>query len=312
MPTNSGTGAAMVPGVSVSESRPARPAPAGVVSLSSSTDAANDIRYNPTNVEVWDAWSQIYTISTSHTGTALTASTVHQIQASLNAMAHQAYVNGNVWTAWNVSYVGSTVVVGPAVATTATTSATTNVFTTDATWLEWIRVQDAARAAEVARIGRQTAARVEPTAEQRERWRQEEARRRDEQNRLLREENAAKDKAIVLLKSCLTPQQLEEYEKKKHFHLHVGDRVYRIEQGSHGNVKLIDKDGKIKRSFCIQPRGVPEGDAMLAQKLLLQTDEKAFYESANVTEYDHEGRHLGTFNGPRAVDRLRQDQQRVG
>lgn len=264
-----------------------------------------------TNDATWDAWNQVYTISAGYNGRVATQATIHALRAHLNTVAYEAEMTGDTWTAWNIQYVANSI-------TLATTNITTNAITYgtaantatitvvenwDDTWGEWIRVQDADNLTRDERIARDAAA-GRANVELRERYQRE-------QDARLREELVAKDKAIVLLKSCLTKQQLEEYEKKKHFHLHVGDKVYRIEQGSHGNVKLIGKDGKVKRSFCIQPRGVPEGDAMLAQKLLLQTNEKGFYESANVTEYDKEGRHLGTFHGARAVDLLTADQQRA-
>lgn len=254
-------------------------------------DCTNDITYYPTNVEVWDAWNEVYTLTASYVNTAATTANLYALQTGLNSIAMEATMTGDTWTAWNVRYAASTIT-------------TTNTFTVS-TWDAWNDDFEC-------KVRREIAAGRRPSAEQQEKWRQDEIARKAAEEKRLREEITAKDKAILLLKSCLTPQQLEEYEKKKCFHLHVGGKVYRIEQGSHGNVKLVDKDGKVKRSFCVSPRGVPDGDTMLAQKLMLETDEKRFYELANVTEYGADGHQLRTLGAPRGADLLREVQQQTG
>lgn len=263
-------------------------------------DCSNDITYYATNDQVWEAWNYVFTIAQASLNSAATDATTYRIQAGLQNLANQmALTNDEVWNAWNVQFM-------------TTTAATTTTITLDTTWADWNRqfaVEDQAREN---RIRRQIAERRQPSAEEQERWRQEELRRREAEARQRKEAAEADLKAIELLKSCLSPEQKEEYEQKKCFHLIVGDKKYRIKQGSHGNVELIDKDGRVKRTFCVQPRGVPEGDAMLAQKLLLATDEKRFYELANVTEYGPDGRQLGTYHAPRGVDLLREAQQRTG
>jgi hypothetical protein len=260
-------------------------------------DCTNDITYYATNDQVWDSWNRAYTLTASTVGSLATQETLYRLQAGLNAIAMEAQMtNDQVWNAWNVQF--------------TTSSATT--ITLDATWGHWNEQFVAEEANRENRIRRQVAERRQPSAEEQERWRREEIRRREAEDKRLAEERDANRKAIELLKSCLTPEQKEEYERMKCFHLIVGDKKYRIKQGSHGNVELIDKDGRVKRTFCVQPRGVPEGDAMLAQKLLLATDEKRFYELANVTEYGPDGRQLGTYHAPRGADLLREVQQRTG
>ena len=92
---------------------------------------------------------------------------------------------------------------------------------------------------------------------------------------------ASEIKARELLMSNLSAQQLGEFESSGYFHVNAGRRTYRIYQGHAGNVALLDAQGKVVRRFCAYPPGVPAGDAMLAQKLLLETDEGAFLAKAN-------------------------------
>lgn len=260
-------------------------------------DCTNDITYYATNDQVWEAWNYVYTLASTALNSAATDATVHRIQTGLQTLANQMALNNDqIWNEWNIQFTAS--------------SATT--ITLNTTWGHWNEQFVAEEQARENRIRRQIVERRQPSAEEQERWRQEEIRRREAEDRRLKEEREANQKAIDLLKSCLTPEQREEYEQKKCFHLLVGDKKYRIKQGSHGNVELIDKDGRVKRTFCVQPRGVPDGDAMLAQKLLLATDEKRFYELANVTEYGPDGRQLGTYHAPRGADLLREAQQRAG
>lgn len=94
----------------------------------------------------------------------------------------------------------------------------------------------------------------------------------------------ANRKAEVLLRSCLTQQQLDDLEKKKCFFLYSKGRKYRIDRGQHGNVKLLDDRDHVVESYCIQPTGrLPDADAMLAQKLLLESDPESFRKISNVT-----------------------------
>ena len=90
----------------------------------------------------------------------------------------------------------------------------------------------------------------------------------------------AKTRAKKLLMDHITKEQRESLEKHGFFEVLVGGKTYRIRQGTHGNVRLIE-NGKETKSFCIQPNDIPDEDAMLAQKLLLETDEAAFLRIAN-------------------------------
>jgi hypothetical protein len=55
--------------------------------------------------------------------------------------------------------------------------------------------------------------------------------------------DAANERAIALLKTCLTPEQREDYEKHQFFDVIGSDtgRLYRIKYGTQGNIIEIDK-----------------------------------------------------------------------
>jgi hypothetical protein len=107
----------------------------------------------------------------------------------------------------------------------------------------------------------------------------------------LRKAEEAKRRAEALLIACLSAQQREDLDKKNCFYIMVDGKDgkkerYRIDRGSHGNVKQVDDRGSIIRSFCIQPAGVPEGDILLTQKLWLEASEETreeFWATANIT-----------------------------
>lgn len=102
--------------------------------------------------------------------------------------------------------------------------------------------------------------------------------------------DTAKARARKLLFSMLNADQQKELEEKNYFHLTVHDRsgsmrVYRIEHGYAGNVKLLGVDGQPVKRYCIHADyRLPYEDQMLAQKLLLETNEAHFLKTANMTQ----------------------------
>lgn len=102
--------------------------------------------------------------------------------------------------------------------------------------------------------------------------------------------DTAKARARKLLFSMLNTDQQKELEEKNFFHLTVHDRsgsmrVYRIEHGYAGNVKLIGVDGQPVKRYCIHADyRLPYEDQMLAQKLMLETNEPEFLRIANMTQ----------------------------
>ncbi len=96
----------------------------------------------------------------------------------------------------------------------------------------------------------------------------------------LQERQAATDRARLLLFSALTRDQQRSLLERQYFDMNVGGKTYRIKQGTHGNVRLVQA-GVETMLYCAQPPDVPAEDAMLAQKLMLETDEPAFLRVAN-------------------------------
>lgn len=113
-----------------------------------------------------------------------------------------------------------------------------------------------------------------------------EAQKAERQQRLdkLREaERAAELRAEEVLLMCLNPVQEMEYRQHGCFHLQVNERRYRINKGRTGNVELIHEGLPVYR-YCAHPDlWTPDQDVMLAQMLMLQTDEKRFLATANRT-----------------------------
>jgi len=114
-----------------------------------------------------------------------------------------------------------------------------------------------------------------------------------------RKRNAANKRAMDLLKSCLSPEQRHDFKEHGHFYVQApSGRMYRIDKGSHGNVKCVDPvTKKWTESLCVAPAGgVPYGDAMLMQKLMIETAEEVFRSYANIS-YANGGRYTSGKRG---------------
>jgi hypothetical protein len=93
---------------------------------------------------------------------------------------------------------------------------------------------------------------------------------------------AAEVKAEELLLMCLSDAQREQYLKVGYIEINTDTANYRIKKGWSKNIEKIAKDGKTECYYCIHPTiAVPEADNMLAQKLMLETDEANFLLKAN-------------------------------
>lgn len=124
------------------------------------------------------------------------------------------------------------------------------------------------------------AARTELAQQQREAQR-----RRDEEahRRCQRERQEADRRADALLRSELTSEQEEQLDLLDSF-LVVSEHgvTYRIGRGR--EVEELDANGDPTARWCIHPTlSVPNGDTMLAQKLLLQCSEDEFRRIGNRT-----------------------------
>lgn len=104
----------------------------------------------------------------------------------------------------------------------------------------------------------------------------------EELARNIKTESASK-RAEELLLAVLPAKQKQQYLEKGYFDTEIGDKIYRINKGWSGNVKLIEKKKEVA-SFCIHPvEFLPHQDNMLAQYLMLRTDEGKFLAKANKT-----------------------------
>lgn len=94
----------------------------------------------------------------------------------------------------------------------------------------------------------------------------------------------AERKAQKLLLSCLDETQRGDLDRANGFRVvsQTGE-LYWVAKGYAGNVYLLDQEGNRVRTFCIHSYGyeLPDEDHMLAQKLLLETDEESFLQIAN-------------------------------
>jgi hypothetical protein len=94
----------------------------------------------------------------------------------------------------------------------------------------------------------------------------------------------ADQRAKELMMNCLSPEQRDEYERHKRFHVITpSGKKYRINKGTHGNIALLGENDRVLEKLCVQPEGIPKYDAMLAQKLWLETDEEKVRKVANIT-----------------------------
>jgi hypothetical protein len=208
-----------------------------------------------------------------------------------------ASTNVYVWNAWNSTYTctASTcnTVNWPFNQYAGTSGTTTNFTVTDYVWNAWNdRHEDLAglrAVTDVQTLQRYT--RRKMSAAELKAALEQEKRLREEAEARLRKATEAKQRAEDLLRACLSAAQREDLDKKNCFYITVDGKDgkkerYRIDRGSHGNVKQVDERGSIIRSFCIQPAGVPEGDILLTQKLWLESSEETreeFWATANIT-----------------------------
>lgn len=94
----------------------------------------------------------------------------------------------------------------------------------------------------------------------------------------------AEAKGLALLKAWLSREQLAQYESQQSFDVIGGTtgKRYRIHHGRQQNIAELDKSGRRVCGWCFLPEGqLVAGDVMLAQKIALETNEKAALKVAN-------------------------------
>ena len=196
-----------------------------------------------------------------------------------------------VWSSWNVGYTASASSAGPTNAHYTVTASSNSI--TQYVWNAWnvghAELDDLRAVTDVQTLQRYT--RRKPTEAELKAALEQERKWRVQAEESARKAKEAKERAESLLRTCLSVEQRDDLDKKNCFYIVVDGKDgkkerYRIDRGSHGNVKQIDERGSIIRSFCIQPPGVPEGDVLLTQKLWLESSEETraeFWATANIT-----------------------------
>lgn len=91
-------------------------------------------------------------------------------------------------------------------------------------------------------------------------------------------------RALRLLRSWLSPQQLAQFDAHGYFDVigGVSGKKYRIKFGVCANIVEFGEDGKPRAGWCFVPESslVP-GDIMLAQKVALESSEREALAVAN-------------------------------
>lgn len=91
------------------------------------------------------------------------------------------------------------------------------------------------------------------------------------------------EKAERLLLSCLSKSQKEEYKNNSYFTVrgNVTGKKYRINSCKQINIEELDKLGNVTSKLCVVSNEyVPMEDHMLSQKLLIETNEELFLQTA--------------------------------
>ena len=100
----------------------------------------------------------------------------------------------------------------------------------------------------------------------------------------IRARRPAEKRGIALLRSWLTPEQLERWEERGEFDVIGCDTAtrYRITRGSSMNIHQLDSAGDVVAQWCFTPEGkLVTGDILLAQKIALETMEHQVLALAN-------------------------------
>jgi hypothetical protein len=94
----------------------------------------------------------------------------------------------------------------------------------------------------------------------------------------------AEKRAMVLLRSWLTPEQDKQWSTRREFEVigcDTGTR-YRITHRAVMNIHQLDSAGRTVAEWCFAPEGgLASGDILLAQKIALETMERKVLALAN-------------------------------
>lgn len=183
-----------------------------------------------------------------------------------------------VWGTWsvnyssNVEYTTSTSIVWETWATTATT------LTTPTVWDYWTLSGTGSGSYSYAAPPPLTEEQIEA-----QRVRAEAAQAAAEARRV--EQAAAKERARKLLLEALAEEQQQELLANGYFHVETRNGTRRYRLSPTGQPKRVHGEDGLAWAYCIHPDyGYPQDDIVLAQKLLLESDEDEFLRIANARQ----------------------------
>jgi hypothetical protein len=207
----------------------------------------------------------------------------HQEIRANNSNIFRTIIDDSTWATWNFAIAGSS-------------SATTSVTGANDVWRAWLT--NAVYGSTITTTSTRDVwslwqaphqdvrlPRSEVTQEQQRIRAAQDAAYEEERRAAANRRKEAEARAMKLLISVLNEQQKADLRRDKHFFVDApSGRLYRIDYGTHGNVKVVDRRTRqVIESPCIQPQGVPAGDANLMQKLLIETAEDMFRAHANIS-----------------------------
>ena len=105
------------------------------------------------------------------------------------------------------------------------------------------------------------------------------------------EDRRAYERSLTLLMRCLSPTQRAEFKRSRAFTVRgKGGQQYRVTHGTTANIELLTRSGRIAQRLCAGPVGIPTPAVMLAQKLMLESQEAEFLRIAYVRARTGDGR----------------------
>jgi hypothetical protein len=218
----------------------------------------NTTSANATNNVIWTVWNNI------HSGTITATANIIETTGTMTNTATN--ITTQIWGAWNAQIQqhiisATTNMIGQPINVTTTNQVNNLIWTAWNEGLVNLREATAEQVAEAQRRAR---------AEQ------------EYQVRVQAERGQAEKRAEKLLQETLTPKQREELAAKGYFELETiaksGERrIYRIKRGRSRNIEQVDDSGRRIKTLCAHPIAqVPDADTMVAQKLMLESQEDEF------------------------------------
>lgn len=230
----------------------------GTQTLTSAGGNATIVVFSSHHQGTWTAWNEDYST------TSVTASPVVRVQAITDGGTSGGTASDRIWVRWNQEYTTSVTATGTAEVTVATAHGSATTVTIDP-WPAWNATYVRERRNSDEEYQAQLRRSQEQQRERERRWQAERA-----------EREQADQRANVLLREALTPEQQAELADKQYFTLRTvrpngEERIYRIHRGRSHNIERVDASGRRMQRYCMHPViDCPDADTMLAQKLWLQ------------------------------------------